>query len=395
MRGWIEKPQQQWLRKAMFQVHLWVGVALGLYIGLIGITGSALVFRDEMEHGLHAGATNHDPKEANLVEIAAKLRAKYPDRTLSSIRNPNEEDTNVRAFMRKGEESIAVLVDPKTGAMREDDAAGAGFLRWLQLLHFNLLMGRTGRILNGVGALFLLSLCVSGLVVWWPGIKNWKRGLKVDFSKSWKRFNWDSHSAVGFWSLAVLSMWAVTGAYFAWPTEFRAVVNWFSPVSLAQVPKPKGKAKDKVPVADVAKVMADARQRTPGGYLLSMTFPADARSHIRVFLGRENTHNFEQADYHYFDPFTGQHAGVWRRGLNPSAGDTVMAWIGPLHFGTFGGHGMVGIAVKLLWMLLGLAPPILMGTGFLMYWNRYLGKRWKEISKPVRVPALPQVEVSH
>lgn len=383
LRIWIDKPQNHWFRKLLFQVHLWVGIGVGLYVILIGVTGAALVFRDEMEHGVSTKLQSAAPAPASdLMALADTLRAKYPDRILTSIRNPTAEDPSVRAYLRKKEDYLAVDVNPVSGAVLGAKSSETSFLRWLQLLHFDLLAGRTGRIVNGVGAMLLLAMCLTGVVIWWPGIKNWKRSLTVDFSKKWKRVNWDLHSAAGIWTMAIITMWAVTGVYFAWPTEFRSLVNWFSPVSLAKVSKPDIANKGKVPPPDVRKLLAHAQSLSPGGKLLSLSFPVDDKGHIRVYLARENPPAYESSDYHYFDPFTGQHLAVWRRGLNQSAGDIVMSWIGPLHFGTFGGQGPGGLAVKALWLCLGLIPPLLTVTGFLMYWNRYLSKRWAKLKRP-------------
>src|ERR1700719_2838603 len=45
---WIRQPQTTWLRKAIFQLHLWCGIGLGLYVFLISLTGSVLVYRNEL-----------------------------------------------------------------------------------------------------------------------------------------------------------------------------------------------------------------------------------------------------------------------------------------------------------------------------------------------------------
>src|ERR1700730_17597356 len=42
------QPQSLWARKALFQVHLWTGIGVGLYILTISISGSAVVFRREL-----------------------------------------------------------------------------------------------------------------------------------------------------------------------------------------------------------------------------------------------------------------------------------------------------------------------------------------------------------
>ena len=45
---WVQRPQKIWLRRALFQVHLWSGIAVGLYILMISVTGSVLVYRNEL-----------------------------------------------------------------------------------------------------------------------------------------------------------------------------------------------------------------------------------------------------------------------------------------------------------------------------------------------------------
>jgi uncharacterized iron-regulated membrane protein len=45
---WVRHPQSTALRKAVFQVHLWTGIGLGLYIIMISVTGSVLVYRNEL-----------------------------------------------------------------------------------------------------------------------------------------------------------------------------------------------------------------------------------------------------------------------------------------------------------------------------------------------------------
>ena len=45
---WVRQPQKVWLRRALFQVHLWAGIGLGLYVFFISVTGSVLVYRNEL-----------------------------------------------------------------------------------------------------------------------------------------------------------------------------------------------------------------------------------------------------------------------------------------------------------------------------------------------------------
>jgi hypothetical protein len=52
-------------------------------------------------------------------------------------------------------------------------------MEWLVKLHTNLLAGSVGRVVNGVGGGSLTLLCLTGAIIWWPGVKYWHRSLQV------------------------------------------------------------------------------------------------------------------------------------------------------------------------------------------------------------------------
>jgi uncharacterized iron-regulated membrane protein len=97
-------------------------------------------------------------------------------------------------------------------------------VEWLVDLHENWLAGSTGHWINGIGAICLTMLCLTGAVIWWPGTKHWRRSLIVDWSAHFPRINWDLHSAVGFWLFAFVAVWGVSGIYFSFPQPFNALL---------------------------------------------------------------------------------------------------------------------------------------------------------------------------
>jgi uncharacterized iron-regulated membrane protein len=99
-------------------------------------------------------------------------------------------------------------------------------VEWLVNLHDDMLLGRTGRHLNGIGAICLTVICATGAVVWWPGITHWRRSLTVNLKSSLARVNWDLHNALGFGCLVFLMMWGISGAYFSYPNIFNAVFGF-------------------------------------------------------------------------------------------------------------------------------------------------------------------------
>ena len=88
--------------------------------------------------------------------------------------------------------------------------------------HKNLLAGGTGRLVNGIGAVSLVLLCLTGAVIWWPGLIHWRRSLTVEWRASFARVNWDIHSAFGFWSFLFVLVWGLSGAYLTYPNQFGA-----------------------------------------------------------------------------------------------------------------------------------------------------------------------------
>ena len=129
-----------------------------------------------------------------------------------------------------GGETRRRLFHPFTG---EDlgDPLPVGFraTAWTLDLHDNLLGGRTGRRINGIGAFFFIVLALTGVVIWWPGIRSWRRSLIPDLRANWRRLNWSLHSAFGICVMPFVLMWGVSGAYLSFPDVFQVVVDYFEP----------------------------------------------------------------------------------------------------------------------------------------------------------------------
>jgi uncharacterized iron-regulated membrane protein len=169
---WKSQPQTTWLRRATFQIHMWSGVAVGLYVLMISVTGSILVYRNELYR-----AATPDPGETVGDSVPIGMRA---------VSN-------------------------------------------LLALHDDLLAGDTGRRVNGVGALLVIVLVCSGIVVWWPGIKAYRRSLTVRRHVGWRRFTWDLHSTIGFWTFGFILLFGLSGAYLGNPDPFQALADWLQP----------------------------------------------------------------------------------------------------------------------------------------------------------------------
>src|SRR5437870_147925 len=47
-RQWLDHPEKAWFRQVCFQVHFWIGAAVGAYVVVMSVSGSVLVFRNEL-----------------------------------------------------------------------------------------------------------------------------------------------------------------------------------------------------------------------------------------------------------------------------------------------------------------------------------------------------------
>ncbi len=232
---WIRQPQTTLLRKAIFQVHLWSGIGAGLYVLFISVTGSVLVWRNEL-----AAAATPDPiiltgsgarlTDEQLKEVATRA---YPGYS-AVVNRARNADQAVEISLERSTDRRARLFDPYTGHDLGDAVPmGLRAIRVLLDLHNDLLAGRTGRKINGFGALMLVALSFTGIVVWWPGLKTWRRSLTVHRHVGWRRLNWDLHSMIGFWSLGFIAMFGLSGAYLGNPGPFQDLADWLEPITEA------------------------------------------------------------------------------------------------------------------------------------------------------------------
>jgi uncharacterized iron-regulated membrane protein len=235
-KRWMRQPQRIWLRRAVFQVHLWSGIAVGLYILMISVTGSVLVYWNELYRAATPEPIISRASGPRLTDnqLAEAARGLYPGYRVAKISRALNPDQAVEAELVRGDKIRKRLFDPRTGSDLGDMVPmGMWFISKLLDLHDNLFAGPAGRKVNGLGALSVLALAVTGLTLWWPGIKTWRRSLTLHRGVGWKRWIWHLHSMVGFWSLGFMLVFAFSGIYLAIPEKVQDLADWVEPSTAA------------------------------------------------------------------------------------------------------------------------------------------------------------------
>jgi len=230
--AWLRHPQKIWLRKAFVQVHLWSGIALSLYVLLMSISGTILIYRVDISR-----ASVRPPQFAigpgprlTVDELGQAAHRAYPGYEITDVAQPKKANLPVQISLARGGQKLQRLFDPFTGADLGDAVpAGFRFMEWLADLHDNLLYEPLGRVVNGIGGAATTLLCITGVVIWWPGIDTWRRALTVSWKADAKAFNWGLHRAVGIWSVAFILFWGISGIYLAVPEPFETAVAFLDP----------------------------------------------------------------------------------------------------------------------------------------------------------------------
>ena len=113
MRAFLYRPQSVFFRRALFQVHLWAGIVAGLYLVVVCATGAALVFRIDMQRAAHPALfTPRDGPSAHPATVLEQVRDAFPADEVSFVEAPSRLRPVYLAYLRRGNDFPAVLVDP-------------------------------------------------------------------------------------------------------------------------------------------------------------------------------------------------------------------------------------------------------------------------------------------
>ncbi|MGI4827293.1 MAG: PepSY-associated TM helix domain-containing protein [Janthinobacterium lividum] len=204
-------------------LHLVVGLSFGLLLVLQGLSGSALVWRPELDR-LMLPALSHVPLSAPPSDAGigldpgyAAVQAAAPHDLVRMVRLPATGDGTdewiVQLPTRPGEAGEGprwtMYTNPSTGQLLGIRGQRRDALEWLIELHHNLLWGRTGRAIQGYLAIATILLSLSGLWLWWPARWTWSRFRPRAAAKP-------LHYAIGFWTMGPLLVIATTAIYFVW-----------------------------------------------------------------------------------------------------------------------------------------------------------------------------------
>ena len=382
----IHLPKEE--TKLMVAIHGWSGILLGLLLYAVVLTGTAAVFAEE----IGAWSSGHvetktafeKPMDQTVRDLAARTPVKFHedidlfeigDRNLGAFFHhheiaPNGELVSRGVYYQLDRDGRVASEQHGTGeevfGPRNDDALSHFLVDTHVRLH---VPDPWGLLLTGILGLAMLVAAISGLLIHrhlFKDIFTLRRKAHPVLAKR------DQHSVAGTWSLPFAFILAFTGSFFSFfgtvgvPIVAMAAFGGDQQALSEAVfgnpgkPDPQPRA-----IGNIDRIAADAIRRT-GESPTFMTIEHFGRADATVT-------SFHMPKAGDIEPVTLVYRGATAEfdrekpsiGPRPSAGGTLVAIMGPLHFGNF-----AGLVSKAIWFGLGFAMCYVTLTGLRLWLAR-------------------------
>ncbi|NID11078.1 PepSY-associated TM helix domain-containing protein [Fibrivirga algicola] len=347
------------LDKITYKLHRIFGLIGGLFVLMLTLTGSILLFDNAIDGWLNPSTVSVTPGTTRQPydTVLQTLQRHYPTGTVRTMTlYANTDNRAIRAEVRDGKKRLWAYVNPYTGQFLGDRDSEAAFVRKARQLHEHLLIPPVGDWI-----LFIVGISLIGSVI--TGTWYYRKSLLSVFSVGirWnkpKRILYgDLHKYLGVAALAFLLIISVSGTFFHWEHIERAFGEG----------KPRDARQEATsiePVKAIDALIAQSQRQLAGFMPEVVVFPDETGKPVVIrgngadanpFLGK-----FTSAAE--FDGQTGKLTKVFRAS-EADAEYKAEHVLEELHFGRFG-----GLATRLLYVVLALAMAVVTGTGLLIWW---------------------------
>lgn len=375
------------LKQFIFQAHKILGLATGLVVFIVAITGCAWAFREEIE------STYDDYKKVTplnqpiLTPSEAKALATevFPNHHIHGTLFQKADDAiEVIFYDAEPEFYQSVFLNPYSGTVIHVEDHLSGFFAFILKGHTRLWLPKAfGEQLVGVSILIFILIIISGLFLWWPKKrKNLKQRVTFDWKSTtkWKRKNFDLHSIVGFYICSLALVLAFTGSIMSY--------NWLSQLTYSAmggdketefiIPQNTSVAEDskdgRLPMDDL---ITKLQTELPNAESFELHYPDTDTASIYVEISNSTGLHYD-ADFRFFDQHTLEEIetpSVYGTYADATVPDKIIRMNYDIHIGAIG-----GIAGKIIAFLVSLLVASLPVTGILMWYGRNYKKK-KPVNK--------------
>jgi uncharacterized iron-regulated membrane protein len=342
------------LSRKVYQVHKWCGLIGALFIFILGLTGSILVFNkelEEVEHRTEWTIENSDPVSIDKAYNAVIHRYQNWDIRLKRI-PANPQETAI-FNLRRPTERLTVFSHPSNGRILKAINANSTFVTWLLKLHYTLHAKLFGEILVlCFGVIYFISI-VTGLIVYRKALLDVLL-FRIKF-RAKKRRSIASllHRSVGVWALFLNLFIIATGVLIS----YEVVNNGLKKAT------PKTEISTSEIHFSLDAALDSLKKSIPDFQPTYIRFPVTESGPV-ILNGRSDTQPFFYSQFYNSVKLNKVTGSIEEVIMNPNAEGRIKlsSFSRAIHFVEFG-----NLPIKILFFLIGLSAPLLSITGFLLW----------------------------
>jgi uncharacterized iron-regulated membrane protein len=377
------------VKKFIAQIHLWLGLVVGLIIIIIALSGAIYCFAPELQNLTQsyrhvAEQNNAFLPPSQLKQIAEK---EVPGKPVKRIYYGSKTQSVQVLFRDKEHYSYSVFINPYNGNLLKVRNNKKDFFSVTLDLHRTLLIPHGHEVVRWTTVAFFLII-VSGLVIWWPRNKRAaKQGFALKLNASPKRLNHDLHRVLGFYASWVILLTVFTGLMFAFSS--------FADLTYKLTGSKHSVVQKKAPVSDTTllsnedalntvwtSVQKDLHQR----YAAMLFVLPDKKGDAILLRANPESKTLYKTDFRYFDPSNAKEINgsyVWGNYTDAKTlADNIKRMNYDIHTGA--AWGLPGRIALFFAALIIASLPV---TGFYIWWGKR--KKKKRIHPVVLKPAIP------
>lgn len=344
-------------------VHAWAGAVLALLLMLVSATGTFLLWKDHyLRLTVPAARVAFTPEPAALARIAAGIEAALGPDAVLSVEFATAELPLTYVIL--ADESYAYF--DSNGELVDRWQGNGRFEEWMYDLHHRLLLGDSGLLIVGIGAMVAVLLLLLGLLSYWPFRRGWRLGLwPRSFSRESLR---GSHRNLGLVLALPLLLTLLTGIVLAFPSqteqllleELRQTQEYSDAMTVGLDAVSGGDSGDWLPA------MQRSLDVFPGATLRSVLPPGYFNYYRVLGLQQPGEFNRKGMSKVYIDP-EGGYMDVRIDALSLPLAERAYNAVYPLHTGDTG-----SLVYRVLLTVLGLGLFLLSGAGLYSFTRRFV-----------------------
>lgn len=371
----------RWFRLNLW-VHRWSSLVATLPFLVLCVTGSVLIFHEEIDAALGVVPTS-SAGEARIAACMDTVRREFPEeRVLSVGLDPVGHPGVFLAVVAPPEDTgfdraRLVFLELESGRLLGDEDPASTFTGWMLELHAEWFLGGFGRLLGALIALLVLASLGSSLVLYGPFMRRLAHGV-IRRGRGARLTQLDLHNFIG----AVVLGWALVVTVSGFFLGFSSIaLGLWQYTDLAEIREEFADAPavdPLAPPASVEQVLATVEAASaPGWGVRTILFPGTDLTtprHYGVLSGGSEGLDARLMRVSIVDAQTGELS----RELALPAYLQAIFLFEPLHFGDYG-----GLPLKLLWTLCNLLTLFITANGAWLFFDR----RRARTLRPAREPS--------